>query len=209
MKKFLILSMLILSGCAEISSMNIISSEDGYEAERNEDCMDMTRFKVLQVLEDNHALAFECNSGKYCSNNTVVLLTPQDGVDYYDDMIVFLPKQKCAVQDGVYKYETKNKSLKTVPIIRYQYEFSPRSEEEAMQRFHEKMDEMKDDCRMSLTKNKKHNTDANKKKCDCGVDLLANELLTVKNGGTSTFSDAEALKKDIEKQCGKLPIDFW
>ena len=149
MKKFLILSMLILSGCAEISSMNIISSEDGYEAERNEDCMDMTRFKVLQVLEDNHALAFECNSGEYCSNNTVVLLTPQDGVDYYDDMIVFLPKQKCAVQDGVYKYETKNKSLKTVPIIRYQYEFSPRSEEEAMQRFNEKMEELKNDCKVS------------------------------------------------------------
>ena len=209
MKKFLILSMLILTGCAKISSMNIVPSEGGYDVERNEDCMDMTRFKVLQVLEDNHALAYECNSGEYCYSNTVVLLTPQDGVDYYDDMTVSLPKQKCAVQDGVYKYETKNNSLKTVPIIRYQYEFSPRSEEEAMQRFYEKMDEMKDDCKMSLTKNKKHNTDANKKKCDCGVDLLANELLTVKNGGTSTFSDAEALKKDIEKQCGKLPIDFW
>ena len=107
MKKTIFTLMLFVSACSNISQVGVLGNVNN--SERNKACMDMTQFKVLQVVEDGHALAFECNDGDYCYNNTVVLLTPQNGIDYYDDMIVGLPDEKCAIQDGVYRYETKNK----------------------------------------------------------------------------------------------------
>ena len=112
MKRFLVLLSLILSGCSQNSPMNVPLFQSN--TEHNDNCMNMRRFKVLQVLELNHALAHECNTGELCALNPVVLLTPMRGVDYYDDMIVTIPTDKCAVQDGTYKYETKDKRIKTV-----------------------------------------------------------------------------------------------
>lgn len=207
MKNFMLVSFLMLLGCTSVSNLPGIS---GLSVERNEDCMEMYRFKIFQVLGDNYALANECKSsdGDYCLG-AVVLLTPQKGIDYYDDMFVSLPKDKCAVQDGVYTYETKNKSYKTVPRIRWQYEYSPRSEEETMSRLHKKMDETLDECLTALKENKKHNTPANRKKCECGVEMLSNEVLSAKNGEESKYSTGEEFVKAINKKCGKLPVNFW
>lgn len=206
MKKTILLLAMLLCSCTELTpSANFTL---GKQLERNPDCMPMYRFKVFQVLGDNYALANECkpDDNDYCFG-AVVLLTPQKGVDYYDDMFVGLPKDKCAVQDGVYSYETKNNSLKTVPRIRYGYEFAAETEEEAMQRFDEKMDDLKNECKIMVRSNKKNNTPANLKKCDCGVDFLAQEL---NNGDLETkYTDETALKKAIEQKCGKLPVDFW
>lgn len=208
MKKTILLLALLLCGCTEFtSSTNFTMTKN---LERNPDCMSMSRFKVFQVLEDNYALAIECRSDDYdyCFG-AVVLLTPMSGIDFYDDMFVTVPAKKCAIQDGVYRYETKNNSLKTVPRIKYDYEFAPETDEELNQRLDEKMDELKKECKTMVGSNKKSNTVANLKRCDCGVDFLAQELIA-NNGDIETkYKDGEDLKKAVEKKCGKLPVDFW
>lgn len=206
MKKTILLLAMLLCSCTELAPAANFTM--GKKLERNPDCMSMYRFKVFQVLGDNYALANECRAddNDYCLG-AVVLLTPQKDVDYYDDMFVGLPENKCAVQDGVYSYETKNNSLKTVPRIRYEYEFAAETKEEALQRFDEKMDDLKNECKTMVRSNKKNNTTANLRKCDCGIDFLAQEL---KSENLETkYTDGEALKKAIEQKCGKLPVDFW
>jgi hypothetical protein len=208
MKKTILLLALLLCGCTELAQPENFTMAKNLE--HNPDCMDMHKFKIFQVLGDNYALANECRSDDYdyCFG-AVVLLTPMSGIDFYDDMFVTVPAKKCAIQDGVYRYETKNNSLKTVPRIKYDYEFAPETEEELMQRLDEKMDELKNECKIMVGSNKKNNTATNLKKCDCGVDFLAQELIA-NNGDIKTkYTDGEALKKAIEKKCGKLPVDFW
>ncbi len=208
MKKTILLLAMLLCSCTELTpSANFTL---GKQLERNPDCMPMYRFKVLQVLGDNYALANECepDDDNYCFG-AVVLLTPMSGIDFYDDMFVTIPEKKCAIQDGVYRYETKNKSLKTVPRIRYAYEFAPESEEELMQRLDETMDEMKNECKTMVRSSKKNNTTTNLKKCDCGVDFLTQEIIDNNEDIKTKYTDETALKKAIEQKCGKLPVDFW
>lgn len=152
-----------------------VSSDDEYVEEKplppvkikNEYCMDMERFKVFQVFESGAALASHCEKTDYdfCYGKTV-LLTPQRGVDYYDDMIVTAPENKCAVQDGVYRYENREGIIKTVPIIRWLYKYRPSSEEEALEQLKEYMDDLIDECQRSRSFNK---TEDAKKKCECIV----------------------------------------
>lgn len=76
-------------------------------------------FKVFQVISDgsNFALAHESDntSNSYTSKKSyygkVVLL---EGEDFYDEQEI---KIKNPIHIGIYKYETKNGNLKTVPII--------------------------------------------------------------------------------------------
>lgn len=44
---------------------------------------------------------------------------------------------KCAIQDGVYTYQPKKNGSKTVPRIRWEYEYSPKGEEDSMKKFYE------------------------------------------------------------------------
>lgn len=206
MKKTIFTLMLFVSACSNISQVGILGNVNN--SERNKACMDMTQFKVLQVVEDGHALAFECNDGDYCYNNTVVLLTPQKGIDYYDDMIVGLPDEKCAIQDGVYRYETKNKSIKTVPVIRYDYEYASKDDTEKDKRFHETMNDLRDGCKAYMAQDKKTNNEKSMKKCDCIIDGIVTEYNEI---NTKEVTDAEAdkiinnMQSKIEKKCGKIP----
>ena len=206
MKKTIFTLMLFVSACSNISQVGVLGNVNN--SERNKACMDMTQFKVLQVVEDGHALAFECNDGDYCYNNTVVLLTPQKGIDYYDDMIVGLPDEKCAIQDGVYRYETKNKSIKTVPVIRYDYEYAPKNDAEKDKRFHETMNDLRDGCKAYMAQDKKTNNEKSMKKCDCIIDGIVTEYNEI---NTKEVTDAEAdkiinnMQSKIEKKCGKIP----
>lgn len=102
MKKTIFTLMLFVSACSNISQVGILGNVNN--SERNKACMDMTQFKVLQVVEDGHALAFECNDGDYCYNNTVVLLTPQKGnyISACDGKeVVSSIKTQCTKMDGV------------------------------------------------------------------------------------------------------------
>lgn len=208
MKKFILTTTaLMLFGCTQMSSTNVLPSMDPVK-EQNPNCMDMHRFKVFQVFEDSYALASACTA-KYDENfciGAVVLLTPQRNIEYYDEMYVSAPDNKCAIQDGVFKYETKNKTYKTVPVIRFDYEFSSSSEEEDLERFHDKMEDVRYECKLSVIKDKKQNTKANITKCDCIVDFITNEFIALKS---KTDADKEKFEKELskrlEKKCGKIP----
>lgn len=204
MKKYILFTFLVLFGCSQVPSMEVLP----VSRERNEICMDMKRFQVFQVFDDSYALANACTAdwdSSYC-NGAVVLLTPQRDIEYYDEMYVSAPKNKCAIQDGVFKYETKNKTHKTVPVIRFDYEFSSSSEKEALERFYDKMEDARYECKLSVVNNKKQKTKANITKCDCIVDFITNEFLNLKDK-TDTDKFEKELPKKIEKKCGKIP-DF-
>ncbi|MCI7576456.1 MAG: hypothetical protein MSS82_06775 [Bacteroidales bacterium] len=73
-------------------------------------------FKVLQVIHDNAALVYGKDQyGDYWG--TLYLITNNNNRYYYDDEIIEVPKGKCVRQLGIYKYQTKSKDYKTVPII--------------------------------------------------------------------------------------------
>lgn len=209
MKKIILATVLMLLGCTQISSINVLPSTEPVK-EENPNCMDMRRFKVFQVFEDSYALASACTA-EYDKNfciGAVVLLTPQRNIEYYDEMYVSAPDNKCAIQDGVYKYETKNKTIKTVPVIRFDYEFSSSSKEEDLERFYEKMEDVRYECKLSVINNKKQNTKANINKCDCVVDFITNEFMAIRDKTAAEKEKFEKeLPKSIEKKCGKIP-DF-
>lgn len=199
MKKIILATVLMLLGCTQISSINVLPSTEPVK-EENPNCMDMRRFKVFQVFEDSYALASACTA-EYDENfciGAVVLLTPQRNIEYYDEMYVSAPDNKCAIQDGVFKYETKNKTIKTVPVIRFDYEFSSSSEEEDLERFYDKMEDVRYECKLSVINNKKQNTKANINKCDCIVDFVVSEFLSLKDKEL-TEVDVENLKKSFLK----------
>ena len=92
MKKYILVAVLMLLGCTQISSMNVLPNIEATR-EHNPNCMDMKRFKVFQVFEDNYALANACTSeyGENFCIGAVVLLTPQRNIEYYDEMYVSAP----------------------------------------------------------------------------------------------------------------------
>ena len=123
-------------------------------------------------------------------------------------MIVGLPDEKCAIQDGVYRYETKNKSIKTVPVIRYDYEYAPKDDAEKDKRFHETMNDLRDGCKAYMAQDKKTNNEKSMKKCDCIIDGIVTEYNEI---NTKKLTDAEVdkiinnMQSKIEKKCGKIP----
>lgn len=71
-------------------------------------------FEVFQTLDKGVALAV----GKgLLSQDLIVLLLNNDGTPYYDNQIVRAPKGKCFRQVGIYKYESEDKTRRTVPVV--------------------------------------------------------------------------------------------
>lgn len=70
-------------------------------------------FEVFQALEDGMALA----TGGSLFQDLVVLLWNAEGTPYYDNQIVTAPIGKCFRQVGIYKYESTDKMVRTVPIV--------------------------------------------------------------------------------------------
>lgn len=89
--------------------------------------------KVNKKTSEERGICFE----------PIVLPSPQRGIDYYDDMYVSLPDNKCAVQDGTYKYETKNETIKTVPRIRWEYKYKPKNKDKALVQLEEYLEDLK------------------------------------------------------------------
>ena len=201
----LLLLLPFLASCTNQYINNITTQRNA-----NENCMNMEYFKVFQVLGDNYALANECDSSteQYCYG-PVVLLTPQRDVDYYDDMHVELPQEKCAVQDGTYQYETKSKNTKTVPRIRWEYKYDPESKEEALFRLEEKLEDLKGECKLLYSSNKKTNTKVILNRCDCSFDEMLKgykaEMAKEQNEDFDFEKFTKELAKKVEKKCGKLP----
>lgn len=202
MNKFsYLLLALTLTGCAAFENIsNPLKSPD------NPNCMDMDSFKIAQVLNDG-ALAYECKNGDCSPFYRWVALKQQLGMDYYDDMIVDVPTGKCAVQDGVYKYQTKDERTKTVPVIDFDYMYKSSSEKESEERFHERLDTLKlrvdNECR-GITKDA-----SNGKKCSCFSDTFVEEVVAVGEKEDVSYEKEKLnIIKKVEKKCGKLPKEL-
>lgn len=87
------------------------------------ECLSIKSFEVVQVVDDNHALAHEVEWNevlrRYVPTDLLVLLTNDNGEYYYDYQIIEVPQGMCMRQIGVYKYQTiKEDIYKTVPIVK-------------------------------------------------------------------------------------------
>lgn len=86
------------------------------------ECLSTKSFEVMQVVDNNHALAHEVEWNelleRYMPTDLLVLLTNDNGEYYYDDQIIEVPKGMCMRQVGIYKYQTRMEIDKTVPIVK-------------------------------------------------------------------------------------------
>lgn len=83
--------------------------------EQEGSCVTSASLKVFQTLgEQDKALA---EFGSF-PNTTMVLLTNDENQAYYDDLVVKIPKGRCAKQIGTYQYMTAQNIQKTVPVVK-------------------------------------------------------------------------------------------
>ncbi len=194
MNKFsYLLLALTLTGCAAFQGItNPMRSPD------NQNCMDMNSFKVFQVLELG-ALAYENNGDMSSILDRVVYLRLHPNFDYYDGMIVDVPSGMCAVQDGVYKYETKGGNNKTVPVIDFDYMYEATSEEEKQERFEQMLDVGKYRI-FNLCRNVSKTKDS-KKKCSCFTNTYTDLILEMKKDENTTYEKSRSkIIQKVEKK---------
>ena len=116
MKKWLIFGGGVLTGVLLTVLLCVIVGNRGRNHatwfESPGDVINKKTFKVFQVIEKDAALVDDLFPG------TIYMLTNKEGKYYYDEQIIEVPEEKEVRQVGIYKYETKSKLVKTVPIIR-------------------------------------------------------------------------------------------
>ena len=104
--------------------VNGASADNGVDGltvfEQPADVIPSSSFEVFQVVQNGNALAHMVERKSYGTGynyyGMVVLLLADENTHYYDDQIVNVPKDKCAMQIGTYQYETKE-GYKTVPVV--------------------------------------------------------------------------------------------
>lgn len=183
MKNIYLLLILLLTSCSTIDSL----SEIGVD---NENCIGVRRFKVLQAIHHNTGLAFECftpDCSDAYSNNVNFIFGDKVSEDLYDGMIYEVPADKCAVRNGVYKYQNKEGTQKTVSQIVFEYKNNYQSEEEHQNRISEAKENIYALC---INSYEDEELPQDEKYCSCYGSSY------IDNGG-----DAKAIKKE----CGKLP----
>lgn len=84
------------------------------------ECISTKPFKIFQVIDKNHALAEELKGlGRYdIPTETIVLFYNETANSFYDNQIIKIPKEYCAKQIGIYRYETNIGTHKTIPIVK-------------------------------------------------------------------------------------------
>ena len=101
--------------------------------EEPKDCITKNSLKVFQVLNSNNALVMEqqktfsdmpvemqdmfSNITGALTNAPVMLLIGEKNEHFYDEQIIKIPVKQCARQIGVYKYQNKEDTFKTVPAV--------------------------------------------------------------------------------------------
>lgn len=94
------------------------SNEDFKLFEKPGEVVDVTSFKVFQVLDDDVALVNSAsNEEYYIYMGAVFLLINDEGKYYTDDEIIKVPDGKVVRKVGVYHYQTKAELDKTVSVI--------------------------------------------------------------------------------------------
>ena len=191
MKKILLLIATFITGCTTVTIMS-----------DNENCLPAREFKVLQALDDG-ALAYECTIWDGCSSfNQLYYIENLLDRDYYDGMEVKIPSNKCATQNGVYKYTNKQDTLKTVPAIRFEFKDNPKTEDDIQERIYDKYKRMYNAC-VSDFNTAKHKD--GEKFCECYATNFVTYLVDIE-ASSKDFSKDE-LNKKVTKKCGKIP-DF-
>ena len=71
-------------------------------------------FEVFQVLDDGVALA---TGDEWFSQDLIVLLWNENSEPYYDNQSVVASNGKCFRQIGIYKYKSKDKMHRTIPVV--------------------------------------------------------------------------------------------
>ena len=174
-KIFVVIICIILSAC-NMTKIDT-NTHNAWNPKKNTDCTEFNTIKIFQTFDD-FALANVCDRGdtRYCSGMTVVI-PKKWGLKFWDDKVITPPNGKCFTYDGIYKYKTKLNDLKTVPIVGFSYEYTPKSEEEARFRFEEMSTEVYKDCyiRFEQEKDKKLKTEGNKF-CKCIEDITQETL---------------------------------
>lgn len=86
------------------------------------DCVDGSYFQVEKVLDEHYAIAREqeyyAAADKYLNKDLYVLFYSEEENKFYDDLIIKIPKGKCARQIGLYDWKEDIFSSKTIPIVR-------------------------------------------------------------------------------------------
>jgi hypothetical protein len=88
------------------------------------ECLNAKVFEVMQVIDNNHALAHEVEwndvleTYMQTGSGLLVLVTNDNGEYYYDDQIIEVPQGMCMRQVGIYRYQTRMDMEKTVPIVK-------------------------------------------------------------------------------------------
>lgn len=178
MKKIYLLLIFIITACS--------TAELGAD---NQNCLGIRKFKVLQALYHNAALAYECNTfdcSSYYNNNLDMILGDDVNEDLYDGMIYKVPTDKCAVRDGVYRYKNKQGDTKTVSQIVFEYKNNPATEKEQQYRYYKAKENIFYICMRDFENEKIEN----EKYCTCFAKSYFN------NHGD---------RKAIKKECKKLP----
>lgn len=104
----------IIAACFIAINDNVSNSGMTFFEQPGE-CLSTKDFMVLQAQGDNHALAYE--KGEFLTG-LLVLVTNDDGMFYYDQQEIKVPKGKCMRQIGVYRYQSNSEIWKTVPIVK-------------------------------------------------------------------------------------------
>ena len=94
-------------------------NEDFKLFEKPGEKIEVSAFKVFQVLDDGVALVNGRSNDKYdIYDDPVYLLINDDGIYYTDDEVVEVPKDKVVRKVGVYHYQTKMELDKTISVIK-------------------------------------------------------------------------------------------
>lgn len=201
MSKFIMLfAILSLAGC-----VNQIESGSEYKPVYNEDCEDIKAVKVFQTLNDG-ALASVCDSSysDICMGATVFVPKSLDKT-MWDDKKITPPQGKCFVFNDVYKYTSKNDRSRTVPIASFAYKYSPKSEDELIERMMEGRDKLYDACIEEFKSTKNAKGDA-QTKCKCLADTIVIKVTSAK-ASNEDISEQD-VNKEIIKECGTFPKSF-
>ena len=115
MNKFFIYILGLITGIGLTFGFAYLKSETDEtikdNVENTREKFSINAFQVIQVIDDNHALAIEAKWESflkdYMPGELTVLITNDSGEYYYDDHIIQTTKTNCFKQVGIYKYDTR------------------------------------------------------------------------------------------------------
>jgi hypothetical protein len=119
MKKIFIVLLIFICGCETTQTTIQSETEKPTKITRNPKCEDIKAFKVFQVV-DTYVLAFVCEEKSYndCSLGHAVYFNKEKDKIYFDDQIIKVKSNECAIYTGTFQYQLQSGFIRTVPIVK-------------------------------------------------------------------------------------------